>query len=220
MHVPSLVKAVLPTGSHVRRIPFGTARGLDFAVDFDRHLRFFLGLYETELTPWLKRFAKAGVVAYDVGADVGYQALVLARLSQSSVVAFEPRPAAAGQIERHYELNRDRIGPVHVIREQVGDGTSNAISLDRFAEHSPLGVPGLVLIDVDGGELDVLHGSAQLLGKRKPHIVLETHSIALENDCLAVLRDAGYEPIVINNRRLFGDYRPLELNRWIVAAGR
>jgi hypothetical protein len=204
----------------VRRIHFGTARGLDFAIDFDRHLRFYLGLYETELTPWLERFATAGVVAYDVGADVGYQALVIARLTQTSVVAFEPRADAAAQIERHYALNRDRIGQVSVVRQPVGaSANADITSLDVFVEHSETGPPGLLLIDVDGGELEVLQGAARLLAKTKPHLLIETHSVALERDCLAALRGAGYDPVVVPNRRMFGDYRPIELNRWIAAEG-
>lgn len=221
LHVPALLKAPLPTGPRVRTIPLGPARGLDFTIDFDRHLRFFLGLYETELRPWLARFATRGSVAYDVGADIGYQALVIARRTQAPVVAFEPRDDAAAQIERHYELNRDRIGPVEVVRSAVagapGPGTT---CLDDFAARSPLGPPGLVLVDVDGGEAQVLEGAAWMLRDARPHVLLETHSLALEDACRELLRQAGYSPVVVRNRRWFGDFRPTEHNRWIAAEGR
>ena len=169
LHLPAVLKAPLPSGPRVRTIPLGPARGLDFTIDFDRHLRFFLGLYETELAPWLARFATSGTVAYDVGADVGYQALVIARLTQAPVVAFEPRDDAAAQIERHYELNRDRVGPVEVVRRIVGRRIRPArtTTLDDFAARSPLGAPGLLLVDVDGGEVEVLSGADAAAAQRQ-----------------------------------------------------
>jgi len=221
LHVPARLKAALPTGPRVRTIPRGTARGLEFTIDFERHLRFFLGLYETELTPWIRRFATPGTVAYDVGADVGYQALVIARLTRAPVVAFEPRPDAAAQTERHLELNRDRIGPVQVVRATVGDGSARGqTSLDEFGARSPLGWPGLLLIDVDGAEAEVLRGAARMLREVSPHLLIETHSVALERECLSLLAQADYRPVIVNQRRVFGDFRPIEHNRWIAAEGR
>jgi predicted RNA methylase len=205
----------------MRKIARGPARGLDFTIDFDEHLRFYLGLYETEVTPWLRRFATTGTVAYDVGADIGFQALAIARLTRAPVVAFEPQPDAAAQIERHYELNRERVGTVHVVRSTVCAAAGpGRVSLDGYETRSSLGPPGLVLIDVDGGEADVLHSAARLLRDAKPHLVVETHSLALERDCAAILERAGYRPVIVRNRRLFGDFRPPEHNRWIAAEGR
>jgi hypothetical protein len=220
LHVPGWLKASLPQGPHVRRIPFGGARGLLFTVDFDEHLRFFLGRYEAELTPWLRRFATPGTVAYDVGADVGYQALVIARLTQSQVIAFEPRSESGAQIERHYELNRAQIGPIEVVRSAVGLASGReVVSLDAFRGDARFGDPGLLFVDVDGAEVDVLQGASALLADVRPHLIVETHSATLERECLALLHAAGYEPVVVGNRKLFGDYRPIAHNRWIAAAG-
>jgi hypothetical protein len=205
----------------VRKVVWGPARGLDFTIDFERHLRFYLGLYESEVTPWLRRFATPGTLAYDVGADIGFQALVIARLTQAPVAAFEPQREAAAQIERHYALNRDRVGPVHVLRSTVCSGTTGeGISLDAYEEQSPLGAPGLLLIDVDGEETKVLQGATRLLRDAKPHLVIETHSLALERECAAILEQWGYRPVIVKNRRLWGDFRPPEHNRWLVAEGR
>jgi hypothetical protein len=221
LHLPAVLKRPLPSGPRVRKIARGPARGLDFTIDFDEHLRFYLGLYETEVTPWLRRFATKGTVAYDVGANIGFQALAIARLTQAPVVAFEPQRDAAAQIERHYELNRNRVGPVHVACSAVGaQAGSGATSLDDYEAQSTLGSPGLVLVDVDGGEADVLQGASRLLRDAKPHLVIETHSLALERDCAAILEHAGYRPVIVRNRRLFGDFRPPEHNRWIAAEGR
>lgn len=221
LHVPAVLKRPLPSGAHVRKLPLGGARGLAFTIDFDRHLRFYLGLYETELRPWFARFATPGTVAYDIGADVGYQALVIGRLTRSPVVAFEPRDDAASQIERHSALNKDRVGPLQVVRAKVGRSSApGETSLDDFQAQSPLEAPGLLLIDVDGGEVEVLAGATRLFSETRPHLVIETHSPQLERECRSILEQAGYQPMVVNNRRVFGDFRPLALNRWIAAKGR
>ncbi len=221
LHVPALLKQPFPSGPRVRKIARGPARGLRFTIDFDHQLRFFLGMYETELTPWLERFATPGTVAYDVGADVGYQALVIARLTNAPVVAFEPRDEAAAQLERHHQLNRDRIGPVQVVRARVSrNSTTGTTSLDDFRARSPLDPPGLLLVDVDGAELEVLQGAARLFDDVKPHVVIETHSRSLERGCMAILTAASYRPVIVNARRMFGDYRPIAHNRWVVAEGR
>lgn len=221
IHVPALLKSALPKGPRVRTIPRGAARGLEFTIDFDRHLRFFLGLYETELAPWFTRFATPGTVAYDVGADVGYQALAIARLTQAAVVAFEPQPDAASQIEHHYALNGDRIGTVHVVRATVARTSApGQTALDDFGAQSPLGWPGLLLVDVDGAEAEILQGASRLLREAKPHLLIETHSMALERECVSVLEQAEYRPVIVEARRVFGDFRPIEHNRWIAAEGR
>lgn len=220
LHLPKAAKAPLPSGPRIRRIPLGLARGLRFTVDFEYQLRFFLGLYETELGTWLRRWCEPGQLAYDIGADVGYQALVIARLTQASVVAFEPKEGSARLIERHYHLNHDRIGPVEVVRSMVGPPDArNSITLDDYASASPLGPPRFLLVDVDGAEVGVLRGAADLLRETQPHVLLETHSLELESASLDLLRAAGYQPLVVKTRRLLGDRRPVEHNRWIAAPG-
>lgn len=221
LHLPKAAKAPLPSGPRIRRILLGPARGLRFTLDFEYQLRFFLGLYETELGPWLRRWCEPGELAYDIGANVGYQALVIARLTQATVVAFEPKKDSARLIERHYALNHDHVGPIEVVRSMVGlPGARNSIALDDYVSGSPLGPPRFLLVDVDGAEVDVLHGAADLLQQTQPHVLLETHSPELETASLDLLRAAGYQPLVVKNRRLLGDRRPVEHNRWIAAPGR
>jgi hypothetical protein len=199
---------------------FGPGRGLRFWLDFEHQLRFGFGLYESELAPWLRRLSDPGRVAYDVGADIGYQALVIARLTLAPVVAFEPREDSARRIERHYDLNRDQVGRVEVVRRAVGACRDTSLTLDTYASGSPLGPPGLLFVDVDGAEVDVLVGATDLLAQAHPHVVVETHSPELEESCLEVLGRAGYVPVIVKNRRVLGDYRPIAHNRWIAATGR
>jgi hypothetical protein len=78
-----------------------------------------------------------------------------------------------------------------------------------------------VKIDVDGGECDILDGASALLQAARVRWLVETHSVALEERCATMLRNAGYRVRIVPNAawRLFlPEQRPIEQNRWLVAA--
>ena len=52
---------------------------------------------------------------------------------------------------------------------------------------------------------------------RRPCVIVETHSLELEHECMELLRAAGYKPQIVDQRRRVRDYRPLDHNRWLVA---
>jgi hypothetical protein len=220
MRLPNeLKKRLLPPGRRPRRVLYGPAKGLTFELDFEHQLRFWLGLYETEIVPALRRFVTPGRYVYDVGADIGFQALTLARLSQVGVVAFEPRQSAFDAINRNLQLNPDLADYVHVVRCFVGAGDEpNEQTLDTFASEgrAPF-LPDALLIDVDGAEVDVLRGAQRLLDLRHPDLIIETHSLQLERQCIEIVTASGYAVELVNQRRLFPDYRPTPHNRWLLA---
>lgn len=222
MHVPlELKRRMLPQGPRPRRVLWGPGRGLVLELDFEYQLRFYLGLYEAEIAGWLRKFCASGRRAYDVGADIGYQALAIARLSRGDVVAFEPNPMAAEQARRNIALNTGRVGPVELLEHFVGrDEGPGRITLDAFVEQRARFPPDFLLIDVDGGEVDVLLGGENLLRHRRPDVIVETHAPGLERECSAILSRCGYRPTVVSQRRLFADFRPTEHNQWLVAPGR
>ena len=55
--------------------------------------------------------------------------------------------------------------------------------------------PDIIKIDVEGAELDVLHGAIDTLKQYKPHILLATHDCHLpgvKDQCVALLQQLGY----------------------------
>jgi hypothetical protein len=75
--------------------------------------------------------------------------------------------------------------------------------------------PAFIKIDVDGSEVEVLH-----LVPHASTIVVETHASSLEEECQRLLHAKGYFTEIIHNawwRRLYPEYRPIELNRWLLA---
>jgi hypothetical protein len=150
-----------------------------------------------------------------VGAQYGYDALVAAKLTGAPVASFECDPQAVEVIRRNLDANPQLGGLIHVEEAFVGAGAGQ-LRLDDFAER--WGAPGFVKIDVEGGEADVLRGAARLLRSTHPSLLVEVHSVDLEQECADLLTQAGYRLSVVNQRRLLRDHRPWAgHNRWLVA---
>jgi len=92
-------------------------------------------------------------------------------------------------------------------------------TLDRAVADFKLPAPHHLKTDVDGAEAAVLEGAAELLVRRRPNVVVEVHSKALERRCGALLVAHGYRPVVLSQRRVLPDFRPIVHNRWLVAEG-
>lgn len=84
----------------------GVGKGLRFNASAS-HSGFILGHHESEVQNLLAEFLKPGMVYYDAGANVGFFAVIAARLvgASGAVVCFEPLPENARQIEHNVRLN-------------------------------------------------------------------------------------------------------------------
>lgn len=86
-----------------------------FWLDKKERTDFLLGTYEQKVTRALRRILKRGDVAIDIGAHVGYHAILMAQLvgKNGTVLAFEPFPENFDALERNIELNnlRDTVRP-------------------------------------------------------------------------------------------------------------
>lgn len=220
MDKAAIKKKVLPHGRQVRRLPFGIGRGLRMSIDFQRgETTLFLGLYEIELNRHLRAIARPGYRSYDLGGQYGYDALVLAKLTGGPVVSVEADPGLAEEIRLNVAANPG-LPPIEVVCGYVADEENgDRITIDGLAGRS--GMPDLLKLDIEGGEVLALRGASRVLAERRPAIQLEVHGKETEWECLDILREAGYDPpIVVDPRWWLPDHRPAEHNRWhIYAAG-
>jgi FkbM family methyltransferase len=141
------------------------------------------------------QLVRAGDVVFECGGHHGCTALLLSRWvgPQGRVVTFEPHPGNAAIIRRNIELNA--ISNVTLRENAVGDkrerlamgDVSNsavvrrsffrrtleveAVRLDDFAHENPT----LLKIDVEGFEVAVLKGAAEVL-KTRPKLAIEIHA--------------------------------------------
>lgn len=147
--------------------------------------------YVLERRELLRRIEPGGFVV-DVGANIGYIALLIADAvgPQGRVLCLEPVPENLRELRRNIELNRldqievlpiaagDRDGKVRiasglngVVSEHTGDLEVDLRRLDSL----DVPCPSLVKIDVEGYELTVLHGATRWLGEGRTRWWIEVH---------------------------------------------
>lgn len=212
------IKGALPSPAP-RRIHVGLARGVTMNIDFRFQTRAYCGLYELELNRHFRELCTPGTCAFDVGAQSGYDALILAKLGGGPVASFEADPGCLQAMTQNFALNPALAPAITPVIAFIGTGADGTLSLDSYAGSASGFLPDFVKIDVDTAEVDVLEGARALLKDQRPHMLVEVHSEDLERRCGALLAEYGYKPTIVNQRRVLRDYRPTAHNRWLVAAG-
>ena len=190
-------------------------------LDLATSAQLYTGLFEREISPHLRRLSRGIATAIDVGAAFGeYTLFFLAKTQAVKVLAFEPEQALWPKLYANLALNGlDEDPRLELFRLFLTNRTDHcSCALDSFVNliHQPC----LIKIDVDGGELDVLAGAAQLVQWPRVRWLIETHSPQLERECISYLQRAGYETQVVHNawwRAIVPEQRPVEQNRWLFA---
>jgi FkbM family methyltransferase len=183
-------------------------------------LRFLNGTYEPQQTKIFTEQLRRGHTLIDVGAHVGYYALLAAKLvgEQGRVYAFEPNPRNCAFLKQHVAVNAlenvrveqtavsDRNGTAR-FHPGKGSGTGRlatsgpvevaTIRLDDFCAANHI-APNAIKCDVEGAELDVLRGGERTILTHKPVLFLSTHGTSIHNACMSWLRERGYELSPIN----------------------
>jgi FkbM family methyltransferase len=159
------------------------------------------GTHEIQVQQAIVRSARAGDHVWDVGANIGYIALVAARIvgPTGRVVAIEPDPECAAAIRTNAALND--LHAIEVVEAAASGDSGNAdlvVVRDRLwtrlasvGDHHereqlvtvktvklddvPGPAPTLVKIDVEGAELEVIAGMKRLLRESRPLVVCEMH---------------------------------------------
>jgi FkbM family methyltransferase len=109
------------------KIAAGGLAGFTFELNLLTEKDYWLGTYEVELQQAVSELLKPGMCIYDVGANIGYVTLLLARAAGESgqVVAFEALPANVARLEKHVALNQ-LTGRVTIVPAAVVDQEGTA----------------------------------------------------------------------------------------------
>ena len=96
-----------PTGLTQVRVAGGDLAGFEIVLDMQVDKDYWLGTYEPELQTALRDLVKPGTIIYDVGANIGYISLLLAKAAGETghVYAFEALPENAERWRRNIGLN-------------------------------------------------------------------------------------------------------------------
>ena len=152
-----------PTELSAVKIAAGGLAGFTFELNLLTEKDYWLGTYEVELQQAVSDLLKPGMCVYDVGANIGYVTLLLARAVGESgqVVAFEALPANVTRLEKNVALNHleervtvvpaavvDQSGPVHFLvhpSTSMGKAVGSA-GRDKMDDYlKEIEVPGLAL---------------------------------------------------------------------------
>jgi len=162
----------MPSEGSVVRIPFGVSAGMKWIIHRDLTPAYHWGVHEREVQSWIHTLRNPEGVMFDVGANVGFYALVGAR-TFGHVICFEPDPRSRSRLEELISVNglqdtvivdsraisssdgwvfmdlTGRPEASHIIGEDsYGAARVRAISLNTaFREY---GSPSLVKLDVEG----------------------------------------------------------------------
>lgn len=165
-----------------------------------------------------------GDTMVDVGANVGTYALLATTVEGVTAVAFEPSSVTFGRAVQNVALNglQDRIT---VRQEAVGSSSGEAVlsvglgpcnkvlgpatgvvdagekvRVVTLDETFAMGAPrvGVVKIDVEGGEVDVLDGARALVARDRPALIVEVNDPERVG---AYLRQLGYSAYVYDPDR-------------------
>jgi len=134
-----------------------------YTLNLDMHIEkdYWLGTYELVLQDSLRKLVKPGNMAYDIGANIGYISLMLARLvgDKGYVFAFEALPANTQRWQENVNLNHmtgrmqlfcgavaDRNAPVHfLVHASGGMGKVSGSAGRENTYQDEIEVPGVSL---------------------------------------------------------------------------
>lgn len=190
------------------------------------------GRYEESLLLVADQVTRPGAVCLDIGANIGFFAVYLARHCPGGrVVAFEPGKVNVEHLRRNIELNG--LDNVEVEARGVFDTTGTltlnftpqnpggsfisdtaidagdlesieVVTIDTWAEDHNLQRLDIVKIDVEGSELRVIRGADRTLRRFKPALFVECNPVSLRR-----FQHAEPSDLVAMLRSIYGSVRYL-----------
>lgn len=220
----------------MRTLPLGIGRGLRMEIDFAHQTRLYFGLYETELNGVIRELARPERNVFDVGAQFGFDALVMGRLTGAAVLTIECFEPTIAILHRNVAANEKLSSNIRVVEafigtakdvEDLGGFAEDSVKYHRQISGTPTAtlddlatkhfVPDLIKLDIEGAEMSALQGSQTLLREHKPDWIIETHSEVLDSECRRLLETSGYSVQTIEPRSGRHQWRDPEHNRWLIA---
>ncbi len=201
-----------------QKILSGPSKGMYVKYDVNHRFQHLLGIYEREIYPWLKKGMQRAEVLIDIGANDGYYILGFLKTGKK-VIACEPGSIVDELLHNAGMNGYDKSDKFIVERRLVGSQVSPGfVSIEDLVKNftSPL----FFLVDIDGGEFDLLGSCGSNFDHRSASWLIETHTQELENNCITYLREKRYKVTIIKNgwwRSMIPEQRPLNHNRWLFA---
>ena len=126
-----------PEGLSEVTVAAGGLEGARLLLDLQSEKDYWLGTYEPELVAAIRVYIQPGWVAYDVGANIGYVTLLLARAvgMEGQVIAFEALPSNQNRWRENITRNPEGESAMLVPRAVTG-----AVGTAEFFVHASGGM--------------------------------------------------------------------------------
>jgi FkbM family methyltransferase len=120
--VRNALNRAAPSGLSTIEVAGGELAGYRLSLDLQSEKDYWLGTYEPDLQTVIAELVRPGMVAYDVGANIGYISLLLAKAvgEMGHVYAFEALPDNLERLRTNLGLN-SFLGDVEVVDAAVVD---------------------------------------------------------------------------------------------------
>jgi FkbM family methyltransferase len=194
-----------------------------------------LGHFESHVADTMRSHVHSDDVVYDIGANVGWHSLRLAKLvgPRGRVYSFEPTPRDQQLLELNLAVNgvavvdierialSDEVGTAHfatftspgVNRIAVGSVPDDAqiidvetATLDAFVFDQDHPPPVFIKMDVEGGELEVLLGGERLFETVRPTVIAEIRRDEKWPRIVDFLARHSYEHRQLEGDEFLGDF--------------
>lgn len=205
----------------------GAGKGLRFDATYCNP-GYLAGTTEPEEQERLLDALEAGDVFYNLGANAGFYAVIAARAvgEEGYVYAFEPTPKLADRIRYNAQINGfehvsvveaavcNKNGSVEFraagfdarnsIKNARPDNSIEvrAVTLDAWAADRRS--PDVIMMDIEGAELDALRGAKELIRRHRPTMLIEVHWLGEEfvDFVDRELKPLGYEATTYSGNSL------------------
>ncbi len=241
--------------SAVRLFALVAKLGIHRLPMFDRIFRVLYMAYKRHFEAGpierLQEFVPNGSLVIDVGANVGFFSLRFARWvgGDGEVISIEPEDHNYETLVRTLKLE-NRFGNVRTLKAVAAaasgtmlleinelhpadhklsrDGTGvpvEAVRLDDLVQHKSARRPSLVKIDVQGAEMLVLQGAADILKLAAPALFVELQEEGLKKFGTSVaaildhLSQCGYEPYWLARSGPHAKASPAEIHAKTAGSG-
>jgi FkbM family methyltransferase len=185
-----------------RLILRGMASGCQICVSPADHLGYLAGTYEPHLQRAIKNYVAADDTVYDIGANLGYITLALAKRvgPGGKVIALEPVPELFDSLRRNMDINGVRHAELLNVAASSEAGevtmriavnvamssmvwhrddpgavsfTAKTVAIDELVEAGRFPLPKFMKIDVEGAEGFALQGMVRTIAAARPVIYVE-----------------------------------------------
>lgn len=227
-----ILTVAAPEGLVEVEVASGVARGLRLRVDLKTQKYYWLGTHEMEVQAALLREVRPGIIAYDIGAQLGFFTLGLGRLvgPAGGVHSFEPAPENARALRENVSRNaevadrisvveaavsdvcgrvlyswdpRTRLGQVTPAGESAADFEVEGVTLDDYVFARKQPPPQFIKVDIDGSAGEALAGAGRVLREARPVLLVEMHGEREAAGVGEALRRAEYRVLTLDREREF-----------------